>query len=283
MNITETELVYFYRIFNFLRYDNLYIDFKEYKMKIFLTGLSVVAVLALSGCGGSDSENSIDLDANVLYKTSATYDLKAYIAPSENMLISYRELTYVNNDGKKSFKGDPDEEITVEKYDINGNTIVVKDKNDAIDDVYIVQTDRIENKGDLNDTTPDLFARYVDVGDYVFVNKQNTDFSNGIPIEEKTACKVTKHYSSKTFDKVEYSDVLKIECKVVAEGETTAKGVLIKYTYEVEEESYVAKNVGEVYSENISCEEVKTTINKQVTTNVTCEKETRTLISANKI
>jgi len=250
---------------------------------MFLTCFSVAAVLALSGCGGSDSDSSIDLDAKVLYKTSAAYDLKDYIAPSLNTLKTYRELTYVNNDGKKSFKNDPDEEITSEKYDINGDTIVVRDKNDAIDDIYIIKTDRIENKDDFNDTTPDALARYVDIGDYVFVNNQSTDFSNQIPIKGKTACKVTKHYSTKELDNTDYSDVLKIECKVTASGETTANGILIKYSYEAEEESYHAKGVGEVYSENINCQEVKTTINKQVTTNATCEKETRSLISANKI
>jgi hypothetical protein len=252
-------------------------------MKLFLTCFSVVTVLALSGCGGSDSESSIDLDAKVLYKTAAEYDLKDYVAPSENTLKTYRELTYVNNDGKKSFKGDPDEEITVEKYDINGNTIVVKDKNDAIDEIYIIKTDRIENKDDLNDTTPDELARYVDIGDYVFVDNQSTDFSNQIPIQGKTACKVTKHYATKELNKVDYNDVLKIECQVVANGETTANGILIKYSYDVTEESYHAKGLGEVYSESISCQDVKTTINKQTTTNSTCEKETTSLISANKI
>ena len=252
-------------------------------MKILLTSLGMAAMIGLSGCGGSGSDNSVNVDATVKYKTSATYDLKDYIAPAENSINTYRELTYTNNAGKKSFKGEPDEVITSEKYDIQNNTIIVRDGSDAIDDVYVIKPDRIENKDDLNSTEIESFARFVDIGDYIVVSDHKTDNSEGISIERKIACKVVRNYNSKDFNNKRYDNVLQVVCKTTGLGSTSANGILIDYDYDADETVYLAKNIGEVYSESVSCEKVITTVNGKKTTNATCEKETRELISSNKI
>ena len=248
-----------------------------------LIGLSVAAVVVFSGCGGSGSDKSLKFDATVQYKTSADYDLKDYIAPLENSINTYRELSYTNQKGKKSFKGDPEEEISTEKYDIQNNIIVVKNGSDVIDQVFVIKPDRIEEKDDMNGTVDTVLARYVNVGDYVLVDTNDTDDSEGVQILRKTACKLMKHYGAKTLNKKEYSDVLQIECKSNGNGSTQANGVLIDYDFEMSETFYTTKTQGEVYSENISCQKVVTTINGNKTTNATCEKEIRELVSSNKI
>ena len=252
-------------------------------MKRILIGLSIMTAIVLSGCGESGSNNSINLDATVQYKTSGDYDLKTYIAPAVNSINTYRELSYMNQDGKKSFKGDPEEEITTEKYDIQNNTIIVKNGSDVIDDVFVIKSDRIEEKEDINSSVDTVIARYANIGDYILVDANDTDNSEGIQIQRKTACKLVKHYGTKTLNKKEYSDVLQIECKTNGSGSTQANGILINYDIEATETVYVSKNFGDIYSENISCQEVFTTINGRETKNATCEKETRELLSSNKI
>jgi len=252
-------------------------------MKRLLISLSVFAIVELSGCGGSGSSESINLDATVNYKTSGTYDLKNYIVPEVNSINTYRELTYTNEDGKKSFKGDPDEVINAEKYDVQGDTIIVRDGTDAIDEVYTIRADKIEQKDDLNSTTSETIARFVDVGDYILVTKSNVGSSNGIPIQKSIACKITKHYSNKELDNKNYSDVLQIECKTNGSGTTNANNIAIAYNDEETGTVYIAKNIGEVFSESVDCEKVTTTIGGKDTTNATCEKEIRSLISSNKL
>ena len=252
-------------------------------MKKFLTVLNIVTVIVVSGCGGSGSEESVNLDAQVQYKTSGDYDLKEYIAPSVNSINTYRELSYVNQDGKKSFKGDAEEEITAERYDIQDNIIIIKDGNDVVDDVFVIKPDRIEEKDDVNSSMKVEIARYVNIGDYVLVDSNSTDGSEGIPIQRKTACKLVKHYGTKTFNKKEYSDILQLKCRTNGTGTTQANGIVIRYNTEATETSYVSKNLGEVYTESISCQKVVTTINGTDTTNATCEKEIRELVSSNKI
>jgi hypothetical protein len=256
--------------------------FKEWFMKKNLLAFSITALMMISGCGGGGDDDSISLDAaEVLYKSAGMYDLSDYIVPKEKSINIYEEATYVNNDGKKRFSDQPDERRTyTEKYDINDTKIIVRNSQDLIEEVYQIESDRIEIFNDTN-KLEEKFARYADDGDYVLAKSENVEISN-IPTVIKTACKVISHYQTKKFDDIEYSNVVKAECKAEQRGETQSDTFSVSYFGEVSDLIYFAKGIGLVYDETISCSELKTTLNGQSNIQSTCEKTVTNLISHNK-
>jgi len=248
--------------------------------KIF--GLSIACiVISFSGCGGSGSDDGLDLDAQVTYKTSGTYDLRNYIIPTENSLSVYDQLNYTNTDGKTTFKDDPERSTYTEKYDVNTTQVIVKDGNDQIDHMYDIQADRIlelDPTGNVQYT----FARFADMDDYVLSSSSNNAINN-IPTVTKNVCQVKKHYDTKEIDQKEYTDVLEISCQSKTEGESVSDQLSLSYQSEATHTSYFAKDIGLVYSEVVNCEELKTTLSGQSTTQATCRKEIDNLISHNRL
>ena len=245
-----------------------------------IAGVSLAAILFLAACGGTDDNNNIDFDATVVYKSAGSYDLRDYFAPSVNSINIYDHLLYINNDGRKSFSSDPDERSTYsEKYDINGSKIIIRNGNDTIEEIYDIQEDRLVVLDDQNTVQMQL-PRYVDIDDYVYVDREN-DSSNNIPTVKQIACKVINHYNSKEINAKTYDDVLEVLCESQENGDSQGDIVSLTYEGESTETIFFAKGKGEVYSEEVGCDTLKSILNGQEQTQSTCTKEISDLISSN--
>ncbi len=249
-------------------------------MKRYFAALGMSVAVIFVGCGGgSDGDGGVNIDATVSYKTSGTYDLSNYISATQNSFNVYKNNTYTNKNGKKSFKDDPEEETYTEKYDINSTAVIVKDAGDEIDSIFVIKSDRILEYDDENSASSIQIARYADIGDYILSISKNEN--DNIPVEAKSVCKLAKHYDSKTVGSKTYNDVLKVTCVHEANGMSNNKDINISYTADGDSVIYLAKGVGEILSEDVTCEKIDTYLNSTKTTNSTCEKEVSEIISHN--
>ncbi len=252
-------------------------------MKRYFISLSLAASLFFVGCGGGDGDGGVNLDADVVFKTVAKYDLRKYVIPAENSISTYKEKIYTNENGKKSFKDDPEEDIYTEKYDVNSTGVTVKDGSDTVDSVYIVKDDRIIDKETEDNSTINEIVRFADIGDYVLSFSDSKTENGNIPVTTKISCKLTGHYASKKVGSITYDDVLKIECKESSSGNLKNQNIEFSYTSEGETEIYFAKGIGDIYSEDITCQNTNTVLNGAETKNSTCEKELVEIVSHNTI
>ena len=246
--------------------------------RVTLASISAAAVI-LSGCGGGGSDKGVSFDAQVNYKTSGTYDVSKYLAPSANAINVYQEDLYTNKDGKKSFKGDPERSTYTEKYDVNGTKIVVKNGRDEVDTVYEIKADRIT---EVDDESTLEIARFAEPGDYLIVKTKETKEDN-IPVTVRLACKVSGHMDNKKVGDSDYSDVLKVTCEEKSTGSNDAQSFSLSYQHDSSDTTYFAKGIGMIYSESEGCEDIATTINGNTTHNATCTKEIDSLISHNSL
>jgi hypothetical protein len=229
--------------------------------KILTLTLASAISLALIGCGGSSNKDKNPNDVVLNYdknSTSAKYDLSDYMFNKNGKIINTIEKVFINKKGKKEFENLPKDSVEESFHTITTeiNTTSVKEfKDDVLDASYVISDDRISIIAeDLNTS----FVRYVDDGDY-FAKWSDNDIESGITINTQTVCKVVGHQDSITVKGKEYSDILKVNCKINASSSDNQKlqGKLYESKSDVNFDTYFAKDIGEVMSDSEGCDIAK--------------------------
>ena len=89
------------------------------------------------------------------------------------------------------------------------------------------------------------------------------------------------HFSEKIVENVTYYDVLEVSCLGKGEGKSEGNNLSIFIQQERTDTNFFAINIGMIFSESISCDEVETVLNGDSNKQGTCTKEVDTLIGHN--
>ena len=220
------------------------------KKSILTLGLAGSLIIVTTGCGGGDDQKEPTAQEVTLeYKTSGTYDLSQYMAPTENKINNYREKTYEDNQGGKNY-GEPTEAFPTIRFDINASTIKEYD-SDGTDTIYTILNDRIKSL-DADDNTVDYIVRYANIGDYIDKTIIETNV-NGTSLNISSLCKLNGHLESKEINNVTYSDIIEISCVSNSNSSGNVGDNNFTTTSTSTDTYYLAKEVGEINSIEESC------------------------------
>ena len=218
-------------------------------MKQILTTLTLALGLLFFtlGCGDNDDRVALPVEPRLEFDTVGRYDLSKYLFPDENQTNVYRNIKYINNNGKREYDSlDENETFYSLKYEVLGGTIK-EFANNELDVTYSIKSDRVLETDAETNRTIDI-VKFVDIGQYTVIY----DIKITEDDKEKSLsmlCKVNSHLDVKNG----YDDVLNINCTVEgntsmvfegSEGLTSANGSL---------NVYFAKNIGIVGSTEDLC------------------------------
>ena len=218
-------------------------------MKQILTTLTLALGLLFFtlGCGENDDRVAPPVEPRLEFDTAGRYDLSKYLFPDENQTNVYRNIKYINNNGKREYDSlDENETFYSLQYEVFGDTIK-EFANNALDVTYSIKSDRVlETDAEANRAID--IVKFVDIGQYTVIHDVELTEDD----KEKSLsmlCKVNSHLDVKNG----YDDILNINC--TGEGSTNIvfggnKG-LISANGSID--VYFAKNIGIVGSTEELC------------------------------
>ena len=184
-------------------------------MKQTLTTLTLALGLLFFtlGCGDNDDRVALPVEPRLEFDTVGRYDLSKYLFPDENQTNVYRNIKYINNNGKREYDSlDENETFFSLKYEILGDTIKEFDNNE-LDVTYSIKSDRVLETDAETNRTIDI-VKFVDIGQYTVIH----DIEIREDDKEKSLsliCKVNSYLDVKN----DNDDILNINC--IIEGNTT--------------------------------------------------------------
>ena len=239
--------------------------------------IPTLAMLFIVGCGGGSSSSKSKVTEADFNNTNAKYDLKEYL--QEDSLVVYNVNLYTDSSGKKKYSDkNKVETFPTQKSLKTNNVISLKDGSEKETGTITIFANKLEKKSDSK--TIEVVRKF-DKHD-VLSKSITTQTISTAKVELTRICKAKDILKTKEVKRVEYEDILEIECNT--DSILIGKDKNVKdASFERRERIYLAKKKGIIFSESESCTSVTNLTLGQETKVKVCEKEIKEMLSFNKL